>query len=263
MKKIVFTSALVGLVAMHSSAADLPSKSGFLLGLDWSLGLGKGSSVATDTPIGAPNAIPVITANFDNKTLTNSAKLVLGYQQYSQKVSKLGFNIKAKVGLGFAQMGSVMTKNIDNNGTNHALSGEGVATAYIPLTLGVESNFLVDFVESGEHVFGGSVGLGYEFMYGLNVDNSFKNVTANLSPFVSVFNAGGVDYSVISPKVGLHYYYQNHQFGLDVSFDKVLQKSVVAVEKAAGNNTAAKAEQVLATDYNRFCTISLNYAYRF
>lgn len=160
-------------------------------------------------------------------------------------------------------MGSVMTKNIDNNGTNHALKGEGVATAYIPLTLGVESNFLVDFVESGGHVFGGSVGLGYEFMYGLNVDNSFKNVTANLSPFVSVFNAGGVDYSVISPKVGLHYYYQNHQFGLDVSFDKVLQKSVVAVEKTMNNNPAAKAEQVLATDYNRFCTISLNYAYRF
>ena len=265
MKKIVFTSALVGLVAMHSFAADLPSKSGFLLGLDWNLGVGKGNSVATDTPAGGrPAALsPEFTGYFDNETLSNTFKLVVGYQRYSQNLSMLGFNIKGKVGLGFGQMTSVLRKNVDNNGTSLSGDGEGVVTSYVPLTLGIEANFLVDFVESGEHVFGGSVGLGYEFVHGMGVANSFKNVKANAtSLFSKVFNANGIDYSVISPKIGLHYYYQNHQVGLDVSFDKALQKGVTRALKPAGNPNAYS-EQALTTNYGYLWTIGFNYAYRF
>ena len=260
MKKILLTGMALGLVAMQSIASDVSSKSGFLLGLDWSMGLSKGSGVATDMPVGGNNGANS-TANFDNKTLSNSAKLVLGYQKYFEKVRMLGFNIKSKAGVGFAQMGSVMTKSVDQNGQQHQLSGEGVATAYIPLTLSIESNLLFDFVESGSHVFGGSVGFGYGFVYGVSVDNVFKNNTANLSMYADAFNANPMNYQFISPKVGFHYYYANHQLGVDVSFDKVLDKRVVVVRNLQGANN--QSEQTLITDLNRFCTVSLSYAYRF
>lgn len=42
MKKIVFTSALVGLVAMHSSAADLPPKERILARIRLELGARQG-----------------------------------------------------------------------------------------------------------------------------------------------------------------------------------------------------------------------------
>ena len=46
-----------------------------------------------------------------------------------------------------------------------------------------------------------------------------------------------------------------------MSFDKVLDKRVVVVRSPQGANN--QSEQTLITDLNRFCTVSLSYAYRF
>ena len=263
MKKILLTGMALGLVAMQSIASDVSSKSGFIVGVDLGFGLGKGSSTTTDMPAGAPNP-PAggagSVAFFDINSLATTGKLVVGYQKYSERLSFMGFNIKAKAGSGFGMINQVMTEDVGQNNQSLPINGQAVTTTYMPLSIGVEANFLLDFVERGEHVFGGSVGVGYEFATGAGRKNVFRSVASNT--YAPLFSVSPLSYQLVSPKIGLHYYYGHHQFGMDVSFDKVLDKIRVALDASsgAGNNNS---EQTLITDLNRFCTVSLSYAYRF
>ena len=255
MKKILLTSVAVSLVAMQ--AFGEPSKSGFIVGVDLGFGLGKGSSMATSAPIGANNGAES-TAFFDTKSSVGSGKLVVGYQRYSERLSFLGFNIKAKAGAGMGVMQQIMTQHLNQNNANQPLAGP-LEVAYMPLSIGAEVNVLMDFYDNGAHVFGMNAGLGYEFASGAGRQLTFKGAPNEFAP---LFNASPLNYQLISPKIGLHYYYENHQFGLDASFDKVLGRTYVAIEVPSGN-AQQTTEQKLEVDYNRFCTITLSYAYRF
>ena len=81
MKKIAMASIMV--LTTQVFATELPTKDGFFVGVDWSLGQGVGSAegkfglAINNSPVGNGDDVGV----FENGTLTNSAKLVLGYQR--------------------------------------------------------------------------------------------------------------------------------------------------------------------------------------
>ena len=212
MKKIAMASAIA--LATQVFATELPTKDGFFVGVDWSLGQGVGSAegkfdlAISNSPVGNGDAVGV----FENSTLTNSAKLVLGYQRYSAKYPTLGFNVKAKLGVGLALMDSVMKSWEGSGGSMSIPQGTESATSLqIPLTLGVEGNFLYDFFERGAHTLGLNVGLGFEVAYSKAVEASIKSPMKAIEFFTEAFERNGMSYALLSPKVGLHYYYGHHQ----------------------------------------------------
>ena len=263
MKKIAMASAIA--LATQVFATELPTKDGFFVGVDWSLGQGVGSAegMSALTEDGEIDLDTEARGFFNNKTLTNSAKLLLGFQRYSARNPALGFNIKAKLGAGLALMDSMMTHFATVLGGNIPISqgAEKVTSLQIPLALGVESNFLYDFFERGAHTLGLSLGLGFEVAYSKAVQASIKKYSFS-EFFKEAFERNGMSYALLSPKVGLHYYYGHHQFGMDMSFDKVLNKSLfgLQIETPIANTML---EQTLSTKLNYFFTLGFNYAYRF
>ena len=258
MRKIILC-ALLALTGLYAAP-----KEGLLLGLDWNLSAGSGESIATDTIIvgNAGFYPPIYTSYFATSSLSSALKLSLGFQRYSQRNPALGFNIKAKLGVGLAQMANKMTKEVIATGDVLPSLGESVATSYLPLTLGIEGNFLYDFLERGEHTLGLSLGLGVELMHAMGAQHRFTHAGGTLAEYVGVFDASGLNHVLISPKVGLHYYYGRHQFGLDVSFDKTLDKNFISMRKNFPNSSA-QTQQTLALDLGGLWSVGLGYAYRF
>ena len=262
MKKIAMASIMV--LTTQVFATELPTKDGFFVGVDWSLGQGVGSAegMSALTEDGEIDLDTEARGFFNNKTLTNSAKLLLGFQRYSARNPALGFNIKAKLGVGLAMMDSAMTHLRSSMGDMPIPQDTESATSLqIPLALGVESNFLYDFFERGAHTLGLSFGLGFEVAYSKAVQASIKKYSFS-EFFKEAFERNGMSYALLSPKVGLHYYYGHHQFGMDMSFDKVLNKSLfgLQIETPIANTML---EQTLSTKLNYFFTLGFNYAYRF
>ena len=261
MKKIFLVVMVAGLLNLGATEG---SKDGLIVGVDWSLGQGVGSAEAkfkleiANKPIGNGDD----TGLFDNSTLTNSLKLVLGFQRYSAQNPALGFNIKAKLGAGLAMMDSAMTHFVSSGLSMPIPQGtEGATSLQIPLTLGVEGNFLYDFLQRGEHTFGLNVGLGVEVAYSKAVQANIKSSTQAVDFFKEVLERNGMSYALLSPKVGLHYYYGRHQFGMDMSFDKVLNKSFFSVQLEPDSDLIL--DESLNTKLNYFFTLGFNYAYRF
>ena len=261
MKKIFLVVMVAGLLNLGASEG---SKDGLIVGVDWSLGQGVGSAEAkfklemANKPIGNGDD----TGLFKNSTLTNSLKLFLGFQRYSAQNPALGFNIKAKLGAGLAMMDSVMKSWESSAGSFLPPQGtEGATSLQIPLTLGVEGNFLYDFFKRGAHTLGLNVGLGVEVAYSKAVQANVKGSYSSFF-FKEAFERNGMSYALLSPKVGLHYYYGRHQFGLDMSFDKVLNKSFFSVQVESPDPDLILDES-LNTKLNYFFTLGFNYAYRF
>ena len=261
MKKIFLVVMVAGILNLGATEG---SKDGLIVGVDWSLGQGVGSAEAkfgieiANQPIGNGDN----TGLFDNSTLTNSLKLFLGFQRYSAQNPALGFNIKAKLGAGLAMMDSVMTHFVSSGLSMPIPQGtEGATTLQIPLTLGVEGNFLYDFLERGAHTLGLNVGLGVEVAYSKAAQANIRS-DFGLTPFLKeAFERNGMNYALLSPKVGLHYYYGRHQFGMDMSFDKVLNKSFFSVQLEPDPGLII--DESLNTKLNYFFMLGFNYAYRF
>ena len=260
MKKIFLVVMVAGLLNLGATEG---SKDGLIVGVDWSLGQGVGSAegvfalVIANQPVTDGSSL-----SFSNSTLTNSLKLFLGFQRYSAQNPALGFNIKAKLGAGLAMMDSV-TKSWESSGANFAppQGTEKATSLQIPLTLGVEGNFLYDFLERGAHTLGLNVGLGVEVAYSKAVQANIRS-DFGLTPFLKeAFERNGMSYALLSPKVGLHYYYGRHQFGMDMSFDKVLNKSFFSVQLEPDPGLIV--DESLNTKLNYFFTLGFNYAYRF
>ena len=261
MKKIFLVVMVAGLLSLGATEG---SKDGLIVGVDWSLGQGVGSAegvfalVIANQPVTDGSSL-----SFSNSTLTNSLKLFLGFQRYSAQNPALGFNIKAKLGAGLAMMDSVMKSWESSAGSFLPPQGtEGATSLQIPLTLGVEGNFLYDFLERGAHTLGLNVGLGVEVAYSKAAQANIRS-DFGLASFLlkEAFERNGMSYALLSPKVGLHYYYGRHQFGMDMSFDKVLNKSFFSVQLEPDPGLIV--DESLNTKLNYFFTLGFNYAYRF
>ena len=259
MKKIFLVVMVAGILNLGATEG---SKDGLIVGVDWSLGQGVGSAEGVSALV--INNQPVTdgsSSSFSNSTLTNSLKFFLGFQRYSAQNPALGFNIKAKLGAGLAMMDSVMMSLVSSGSGVPIPQGTEKATSLqIPLTLGVEGNFLYDFLERGEHTLGLSLGLGVEVAYSKAVQANVKGSYSSLF-FKEVLERNGMSYALLSPKVGLHYYYGRHQFGMDMSFDKVLNKSFFSVQLEPDPDLIL--DESLNTKLNYFFTLGFNYAYRF
>lgn len=263
MKKIFLAGMAVGFLSLGAAEG---SKDGLIVGVDWSLGRGVGGAEGTSalTEDGKPDTNTEARGFYNNKTLTSNLKLVLGFQRYSTQNSALGFNIKAKFGLvGVGVMDSMMTHFESAHGDIPIPQGaEKVTSLQIPFTLGLEGNFLYDFFESGAHALGLSVGLGFEVVHSRTLQANIRDKPSLSDVFAEAFALNNMSYSLLSPKLGLHYFYGHHQFGIDMSFDKVLDRSFFGLQiETPIQNTIL--EQALNTKLNYFYTLALNYAYRF
>lgn len=234
-------------------------KNGILVGVDLGFGFGRGSSVASHT--GTQTRVSRFLTNITNY---DTKKLVVGYQKYLENLHALGVNVKGSVGLGGFQLRHVMLA--DSMGWLRPTQGETIIENYMPLTLGLEANFLYDFYEKGKSVVGLNLGVGYEFVHGFNTGVSFDSITAAqgtiLEEYKPLFGNRGINYFLLTPKLGLHYYYDHHQFGIDVSFSKVLGMGEVTALEHVKHNRGDGAS-MFKSELSHFIAFGLNYAYRF
>lgn len=230
------------------------SKNGLLVGVELGLGGGSGTGKIDNTE---SNGIysPISYTSFNISSFNLNGKIFTGYQRYFSQDNKMGYNAKVSLGTGYLDMYR------ENTASEIIGNKSDFITSYVPLSFGIEANFLYDFWEKGEQVLGASIGIGYSFVYGINTKINLPNEPRSDSMFKD-FTDKNIYYSLISPKIALHYYYGKHQVELGFSFDKALGESVNKNSINLGS-TYYIGENTITTKPNYFYTFSLSYAYRF
>lgn len=233
------------------------SKSGVLLGIEAGIGWGVGKSIGyydeyTGNQLNSKGYIL-----YDDKAAYNKMNLFVGYQKYFGEKEILGFDVKVKGGIGLLSNLLTNQKTYYEDGTMEGRDPEmDMIFLYTPFSAGIEANFLYDFFQKDNHTLGMSAGLGYDFVYGVN----FYANKANTNEFTENFKnfLSNATLSLLSPKLGLHYYYKHHQFGLKLSFDKAFGKNILSVYEPNMGDVSN-----LENRFNFFITTNLSYAYRF
>ena len=236
--------------------AKKKSKSGFILGVELGASGGRGSGyfIAEDLF----NAIPFVVVS-ELEPFLMQARFMLGYQKYFDAKERFGMNIKAKAGVGFLSLKHDGKVGMFNQPPYRDRDDDvAMIASYTTLSAGLEANFLFDFWRRDDQSLGMSVGVGYDFVYGLNSDIRFEHPFAQaiFAPRVNAYMDKNISYSVISPKIGLHYYLGNHQFSGVLSFDKALGDNQ-NINRTNGNT------DILTTKLSGFVSFNLGYAYRF
>ena len=259
--------ALLATLSLASFIEAAHPRSGVVFGLELGNTVGAGSARAFDTPSGmgaspAPGGSNDTITDFGITEVGFNTKLILGYQGYLESAPNIGFDLLTKWGTGIMSTQHVVTGSKDHNGTPNTggKPGEYIGGSYLPFSFRIETNFLFNFIDTGVHAFGGSLGVGYEFLYGINVGNDFSGGGQAAADLSAAFKGNTFSYSAIAPKAGLHYYYQNHQFGFEFSFDKPLNTSFI-VERIKDNQLDKEIK--LTTKFDRIFNVALNYTYKF
>ena len=230
------------------------SKSGVLLGIETGIGWGvSGARGYFDKYTAGNQNDPKGYVFYDGKNSYNKMNLFVGYQKYFGEKEILGFDVKVKGGIGLLSNLLTNQKTYYEDGTMEGRDPEMDAIfLYTPFSAGIEANFLYDFFQKNNHTLGMSAGLGYDFVYGANFYADF--VTTQPSHLIEK----NISLSLLSPKLGLHYYYKHHQFGLKLSFDKAFGKNVTKIKEDIVSE-GANFESI----FNFFITTNLSYTYRF
>lgn len=269
MKRLVLTLLVFGslFVQVHAAKESPPqaySKSGFLMGVELGMGLGAGSSkgksvLRQENSTGAH----VFTMFSDiEATSMTQGRWILGYQKYFGKEERLGFDFKTRLGMGLLKFNHNGQYVIFNNTQNFPLEkGEsGLRTIYFAGSAGVETNFLYDFYSKKDKAVGLRIGVAYDFVYGVNMLISPIDLSLN-DDYFNAYNDKSMKYSVISPKVGLHFYNGKHQFIVVASFDKALGKSVNV--NHANEPNVGDVKDTLTIENDFFVTLNLSYVYKY
>lgn len=268
MKKLWLGSLVLGSL-LAQEQMDIPEakmldnkldKNGVLVGVDLGFGFGGGgrSSAVADLN---NNLVRVV--NFDTSIKSfNAGKLFVGYQKYSEDVRQIGLNVKAALGVGGYELRHAMVSDRTNWGENPT-DGQTIVENFVPLSVGIEANFLYDFYEEGKSVVGLNLGLGYEFVHTFNTGVKFDSRLNEpfLSMYGGLFDKREMNYFLLTPKVGLHYYYDRHQIGIDVRFSKVLNIDAPTVKRV--KTEAYDGQSMFRAELSDFLAFGLNYAYRF
>ncbi|WP_104697998.1 MULTISPECIES: hypothetical protein [unclassified Helicobacter] len=239
---------------------DKKTKTGILAGIELGLGGGNGNGKVRQ------ENIPFLTPGYTHYDITPfifNTKVFGGYQKYFGKDEKLGFNVKGSLGVGYLHHKFDNTKTIVDDGKVEGKNPSyDFATSYMPLSFGVEANFLYDFWERNEHTLGLNVGLGYSFVYGINTNITPLPDIGLSSSVLNGITDKNIYYSLISPKVGIHYYYGRHQLEFNFSFDTAFGETKnVNVYDLMPSVKGVKL--FFITNPNYFYTFNLSYAYRF
>lgn len=233
------------------------TKTGLIAGVELGIGGGIGKGEMVEQRVG-PN--PPISLFSKLDAFDVAGKLFVGYQKYFGKNEYLGFNVKAKAGIGYLSIKHEgQAVRVGNDGG--AVRDMGLSAAYIPYSIGAEANFLYDFWRKGEQTLGMSLGVGYDLVYGVNTTMTFNNRFAPgaFGSHVGTYTDKNIVYSVISPRLGLHYYMGRHQFAGVFSLEKALGTSQ-NVNFVFDKNPV---KDTLMTDLNLLFAFNLSYAYRF
>ena len=235
------------------------TKTGIIAGIEVGLGGGIGKSKMVEQKL--PNLPKSLLSSLN--VFETTAKFFVGYQKYFGASEPLGFDIKGKVGTGYLSIkheGQTIMR--DSKYETAGDSGIGLATAYVPYSFGVETNFLYDFWRKDDQTLGMSVGVGYDFVYGVNTTMVFNDgfLPGIFGSYVNTYRDKNIAYSVISPKLGVHYYIGRHQLAGVFSLDKALGVSQ-NVNFTFDKGNAVK--DTLMTELNLLFTFNLTYAYRF
>ena len=230
------------------------SKSGVLLGIEAGIGWGIGKSIGyydeyTGNQLNSKGYIL-----YDDKAAYNKMNLFVGYQKYFGEKEILGFDVKVKGGIGLLSNLLMNQRAYYEDGSIDERDPDlDVVFLYVPLSAGIEANFLYDFFQKNNHTLGMSAGLGYDFVYGVNF---YTNIIEPEN--LHLLQNKNLILSILSPKLGLHYYYKHHQFGLKLSFDKAFGKNITKDRDMLFNDTLN-----FESIFNFFITTSLSYTYRF
>lgn len=192
-------------------------KSGILFGVDINLGEFKTNTLY------APNSF-----SLEDTTFSSMFGIFGGYQFYFDE----NFGIRATAHL---------SSGISNEAQN-SINGSELQNTSIPLWLGVRFSVLWDFLQLGEHALGVSAGVGYKAEFYLNHQYSYQSQTINTSTLIQ---------HNLYPILGIHYYFQNHQFELNYCFSGALNYFSNVNNK--GFETQVK--------YNNF--LGFSYSFRF
>ena len=234
------------------------SKSGVLLGIETGIGAtGTAKAVVYFNEYTGNQLDPKGYSFYDGKSSYNKMNLFVGYQKYFGEKEILGFDVKVKGGIGLLSNLLANQKTYYEDGSVEGRDPEmDMIFLYTPFSAGIEANFLYDFFQKNNHTLGMSAGLGYDFVYGVN----FYANKANTNEFTENFKnfLSNATLSLLSPKLGLHYYYKHHQFGLKLSFDKAFGKNILSVYEPNMGDVSN-----LENRFNFFITTSLSYTYRF
>lgn len=225
---------------------------GIETGIGW--GIGKAKTYYDNYVAGNQND-PKVYSFYDSKSSYNKMNLFVGYQKYFGEKEILGFDIKVKGGIGLLSNLSMHQASYFEDGTMEVGRDPeiDIASLYTPFSVGIEANFLYDFFQKNNHTLGMSAGLGYDFAYGVNL---YTNIIEPEN--LHLLQNRNLILSILSPKLGLHYYYKHHQFGLKLSFDKAFGKNVARAKDALFDDFANWENK-----FNFFITTSLSYTYRF
>ena len=213
------------------------TKTGILVGVELGFGGGSGKGEIKESQVIPEEGVIHGTGYYDISPFNFNAKIFGGYQKYFGENETFGFNVKGSLGFGFLHYDFANYKVIYDDGSIESGSGKtSFISNYIPLSVGVEANFLYDFFQKAEHTIGLNVGVGYSFVY-------------------------NICYSLVSPKIGIHYYYGRHQVEFNFSFDKAFGE----IKSANSFYNSDFIEQIftIKTKPDYFYTFNLSYAYRF
>ncbi|MCE3047393.1 outer membrane beta-barrel protein [Helicobacter kayseriensis] len=134
---------------------------------------------------------------------------------------------------------------------------------YLLIKTGLDLEFLWDFWERGDHALGLNLGVGYRYTHfgfesgqfrligfgDLRIDNIDKITAKELPTEHSIY-----------PSIGLHYYYQAHQFALNYRFGGVLHFDSKWKYIENGSRKEYLFKQNISSTPSYF---SFSYAYRF
>ncbi|WP_104697007.1 MULTISPECIES: outer membrane beta-barrel protein [unclassified Helicobacter] len=256
------TEAKTNPVAMQKK-----TKTGILVGVELGLGSGNGKGEYRVEQVVPEEGAISTTSYHDITSFAFNTKIFGGYQKYFGKNETFGFSVKGSFGTGFLNYNLDNKSSIDDTGDIYeADPSSDLIANYVPISVGVEANFLYDFFQKAEHTVGLNVGVGYSFVYGVNTSMSLPNeVTSENFPTFSniykTFTDKNIYYSLISPKIGIHYYYDRHQIEFNFSFDKAFGESKNINNFIYGSFGEEKLTIKTKPDY--FYTFNLSYAYRF
>lgn len=199
----------------------------------------------------------------NNNSFSFDGGIKFGYQYYFDKEAlgvKQAYGISASlyIGAGNPIEGETFQTLKDN-----PLASYIYKTSYIPIRTGIDINFLWDFWEKGSHTLGLSAGFQYKFGYYKNTKAEVINsLSGEKLTEVNSENAF-TDLMIHSfvPKIGLHYYYDNHQFEITTSFGISYSSSNIRGDFSnafAGGDTMGYKTQIINSD-----CLSFGYSYRF
>lgn len=128
---------------------------------------------------------------------------------------------------------------------DYSINSKTISENILPFWIGTEFDVLWDFYSKGDHTLGLSLGLGYNFEIYHNRKATINNSDYPLPQFYQ---------HNLYPILGLHYYYDQHQIGINYRFIGTLNS---AIQATSTQNIPFKTK-VTYEDYLNF-----SYSYRF